>query len=131
MPNRGGVVLGNYIVDATDNGAGNDKWTSTTVQSYTVPANRTWWLYGGSVKRDVDTGTGTLDVSVFDASNHLIQILDQAAHATGTTPYPDVTYTGYLQFPLPMPAGWYVKIVIGEAQGAAAAATCWITETQG
>jgi hypothetical protein len=131
MPNQGGVVMSNYIVDATDNAADNTKWTSTTVQSYTVPSGRHWWLYGGSVNRDADTGTATLDVSLYDAAGNLVQILDQAAHATGTTPYPDVTYTGYLQFPLPMAAGWYVKITVGEAQGAGATATCYITETQG
>ena len=126
-----GVVQSNYIVDATDNAATNAKWTSTTVQSYTVPSGRTWYLYGGSVTRDTATGTATLNVSIFDAADNLVQILDIAADATGTTPYPDVTYTGYLQFPLPMPAGWYVKIVIGEAQGAAAAATCYVAESVG
>jgi len=127
---REGIPLSNYIVDATDNGAGNDKWTSTTVQSYTVPSGKRWALFGGNVTRDTATGTATLDVSLYDAADNLVQILDQAADATGTTAFPDVTYTGYLQFPLPMSAGWYVKITIGEAQGAAAAAVCYVVEMQ-
>ena len=128
---REGVILDNYIIDATDPGAGNDKWTSTTVQSYTVPTGRRWALQGGSVKRDTQTGTATLDVSIFNAADKLIQILSQEANAAATTPYPDVTFTGYLQFPLPMAAGWYVKVVVGEAQGAAATATCVVRELQG
>ena len=131
MPNQGGVVKSNYIEDATDNAADNTKWTSTTVQSYTVPSGRHWWLYGGNVNRDADTGTATLDVSLYDAADNLVLILDQAAHATGTTPYPDPTYSGYINFPVPMGTGWYVKITVGEAQGAGAAATCMVEEIFG
>jgi hypothetical protein len=28
------IMVDNFIIDATDTGAGNDKWTSTTVQTY-------------------------------------------------------------------------------------------------
>jgi hypothetical protein len=125
---REGAILSNYIVDATDNGAGNDKWTSTTVQSYTVPTGSRWFLYGGIVKRDVNTGTATLAVELYNAAAKLILSLDTAVAATGTTTYPDTTYTGDIMFPIPMAAGWYVKITIGEAQGAAAAATCMVRE---
>ena len=126
-----GVLIDNYIVDATDNGAGNDKWTSTTVQTYTVPVNRRWALDGGTVTRDTSTGTATLDVSIFNAADKLLLILDQAADATGTTPFPDPTFTGERIFPFIMSAGWYVKVVIGEAQGAAAAATCVVRDVRG
>ena len=126
-----GVVLSNYIEDATDNAATNAKWTSTTVQSYTVPDNRRWLLHGGVVTRDADTGTATLDVSLYDAADNLVLILDQAAHATGTTSYPDPTYSGYINFPVLMGTGWYVKITVGEAQGAGAAATCMVEEIFG
>ena len=128
MSIREGVLIDNYIVDTGDLGAGNDKWTSTTVQTYTVPDNRRWALDGGTVTRDTSTGTATLDVSIFNAADKLILILDQAADATGTTPYPDATFTGARNFPFIMSAGWYVKVVIGEAQGAAAAATCCVRE---
>ena len=128
MTTRGGEVKSLYIVDATDNGAGNDKWTSTTIQSYTVPDAKRWYLYGGTVTRDTATGTATLDVSLYDPDDNLVLILDQAANGTGITTYPDATYTGELNFPLPMNPGWYVKITIGEAQGAAAAATCHVLQ---
>ena len=128
MSIREGVLIDNYIVDTGDLGAGNDKWTSTTVQTYTVPANRRWALDGGTVTRDTSTGTATLDVSIFNAADKLILILDQAADATGITPYPDTTYTGERKFPIMMGPGWYVKVTIGEAQAGAAAATCCVRE---
>ena len=34
------VILANYIVDTGDTGAGNDKWTNTTTQTYTVPTGK-------------------------------------------------------------------------------------------
>jgi hypothetical protein len=126
-----GVLLDNYIVDATDNAATNAKWTSTTEQEYTVPAGRRWALDGGTVTRDANTGTATLDVSVYNADDKLVLILDQAIAGTGTDAYPDPTYTGYRNFPLIMGPGWYVKITIGEAQGAGAAATCCVREVLG
>jgi hypothetical protein len=126
-----GTILSNYIVDATDNAATNAKWTSTTVQNYTVPAGCRWFLTGGYVTRDTNTGTATLTVDVYDAATNLVLHLDEAVAGTGTTTYPDPTYTGYINFPLPMGAGWYVNITIGEAQGAAAAATCMVREVHG
>lgn len=98
------------------------------MQTYTVPSGRRWALYGGVVTRDANTGTATLDVSLYDAAGHLVMVLDQAIAGTGTDSYPDPTYTGYLNFPLIMNAGWYVLITIGEAQGATAAATCYVLE---
>ncbi len=124
-------LLDNYIVDATDNAATNLKWTSTTVQSYTVPAGKRWLLYGGQVTRDVQTGTATLEVDVFNDADKPVLHLDTRANATGTTPYPVVTYVGDVIFPFPMDVDWYVKVVVGEAQDAAAAATCVVLEVPG
>lgn len=121
-------IIENYIVDATDNGAGNDKWTSTTVQSYTVPTGKVWMLYGGIVIRDTSTGTATLLVQVFNAANKLLLQLDTQADAAATTSYPNTTSTAGFRFPMKLKAGWYVKITIGEAQGAAASATCIVDE---
>ena len=117
-------MIDNYIIDATDNGAGNDKWTSTTVQTYTVPTGKVWMLYGGVVNRDVQTGTATLLVDVYNAADKLILRLDTQANATGITAYPNVTSTAAFKFPMKLTAGMYVKITIGEAQDAAAFASC-------
>jgi len=125
---RTGVPVENYIVDATDNGATNAKWTSTTVQSYTVPSEKVWYLYGGHVNRDTSTGTATLLVDVYNDGDKLVMRLDSQADATGVTGYPNATYCGGIIFPIPMEEGWYVKITIGEAQGAAATATCYVIE---
>ena len=123
-----GPLVENYIVDATDNAATNLKWTSTTVQSYTVPANKRWVLFGGHVNRDVQTGTATLLVDVYNESDKLILRLDTQANATGTTGYPNATSAAAFVFPMPMDAGWYVKITIGEAQDTAATASCVVLE---
>ena len=125
---REGVVLSHYIVNTGVTDPGNGAWDSTTVQTYTVPDGRRWALEGGTVTRDTATGTATLDVSVYDATPNIVAILDQAADATGTTSYPDPTYCGYRNFPMILPAGWTVVITIGQAQGAAAAATCHVRE---
>lgn len=124
----GAPILENYIVDATSNGAGNDKWTSTTVQSYTVPARKVWMLYGGHVKRDTQTGTATLLVQVFNAADKLLLQLDTQANAAATTSYPNTASTAGFRFPMKLKAGWYVKITVGEAQGANASATCIVDE---
>jgi len=121
-------LVENYIVDATDNAATNLKWTSTTVQSYTVPTGKRWLLFGGHVKRDTQTGTATLLVDVYNESDKLILRLDTQANAIATTGYPNATSAAAFVFPMPMEAGWYVKITVGEAQGAAAAASCIVLE---
>ena len=121
-----GTKVDNYIVDTGDLGAGNDKWTSTTEQTYTVPANKRWLLYGGQVTRDTATGTATLIVNLTDGTNILMNLATEA-DATGTTsliadvPTPQV-------WPIIMDAADAITIVIGEAQGAAAAATCVVLE---
>jgi len=122
------VLNEQYIVDATDNAATNLKWTSTTAQEYTVPAGKRWFLFGGQITRDVATGTATVEVDIYNDADKPVLHLDTRANGTGTTPYPVSTYTGSTVWPFPMDAGWYVKILIGEAQDAAAAATCCVIE---
>ena len=123
-----GVPKEHYIADATDNGAGNDKWTSTTVQSYTVPTGFVWYLYGGHVNRDTSTGTATLVIDVYNDSDELVMRLDSQADASGITGYPNSTYVSGLRFPIFLEADWYVKITIGEAQGGSATASCFVIE---
>ena len=120
------TILENYIVDTGDLGAGNDKWTSTTVQSWTVPAGKMWWFYGGSVKNNVDA---TVTVDIYnDADKIVLGLASIAVPGAGVrVQYPD-SDIGYVQRPVPMEAGWYVKLVMGAAQGAAAEATCLVHE---
>lgn len=118
-----------YIEDATDNGATNAKWTSTTEQEYTVPAGKRWLVLAGSVTRDANE---TLAVYFKDASDKLILQLISEGAATG--------YCGFFSdgantlmrhkfpFPLVMDAGEYIHIVAGGAQGAGAKASLVVLE---
>ena len=116
----------NYIIDTGDLAATNLKWTSTTVQTYEVPASKRWLLYGGVVTRDTSTGTATLVVNLTDGTNVLMNLATEA-DATGTTSLlADIP--GDYVMPLIMDAGDQVVITFGEAQGAAAAATCVVLE---
>ena len=126
---RGGLPLSNYIVDCTDLGAGNDKWTSTTVQTWTVPANKTWWFIGGSVKNSADA---TVTCDIHDAADKIVYGLCSIAApgATVRVQYPD-SDIAYVHRPIPMATGWYVKLTMGAAQGAAAEATCSVVEFLG
>lgn len=119
-------LVTNYIVDATDNGAGNDKWTSTTVQTYTVPSGKRWLLWGGAVTRDTATGTATLVVNLTDGTNTLMNLATEA-DGTGETSLTADVPTNFT-FPIIMDAGWTVTVTVGEAQGAGAKATCVVTE---
>lgn len=121
-----GKLVENYIIDTGDTGAGNDKWTSTTVQSYTVPASKRWLLYGGVVHTDANA---TVDVVLYnDADKTLLYLADHAAAgAAAYEEFPVGTQVPTV-FPIPMEAGWYVKITCGAAQGAAAEATCLVLE---
>jgi len=125
---REGTVLSNYIVDATDLGAGNDKWTSTTVQTWTVPAGRMWHFLGGSVKNSVDA---TVTVDMYDANGKVAYgICSIAAPGIGArVQYPD-SDIGYVHRPIQMGPGWALKLTMGAAQGAAAEATCCVVEVQ-
>jgi len=113
----------NYIVDATDNGAGNDKWTSTTVQTYTVPAGAYWLIWGGIVTRDA---AETLVVTFTDGTNTLMTLASEGAAAATTSIFADLP-TNYT-LPLIAQAGYTVVITCGGAQGAGAKATCVVTE---
>ena len=126
---RGGVIVDNFIIDATDNAATNAKWTSTTVQDWTVPAGRTWYFYGGSVKNSVDH---TVTVAIYNAADKIVYgIASIAAPGAGVrVQYPD-TDIGQVQLPIPMATGWYIKLTMGAAQGAAAEATCQVIEFLG
>ena len=120
------AITPNYIVNTGSLGAGNDKWTSTTVQTYTVPAGKVWLLWGGQVTRDTATGTATLVVNLTDGTNILMNVATEA-NATGQTSLL-ADLPGDFVMPIIMPAGYTIVITVGEAQGAAAAATCVVTE---
>ena len=113
----------NYIVDATDNGAGNDKWTSTTVQTYTVPAATYWLLWGGQVTRDA---AETLVVNLTDGTNTIMNLATEGAAASQTSLLADLP--GNYHMPMILPAAYTIVITAGGAQGAGAKATCVVTE---
>jgi len=119
----GHPLVTNYIVDATDNAATNAKWTSTTVQTYTVPAGKRWFLWGGQVTRDANE---TLVVNLTDGTN-IIMNLATAAAGTGQTDLLE-DLPGNFVMPLIMEPGWTVVITCGGAQGAGAKATCVVSE---
>jgi len=113
----------NYIVDATDNAGTNAKWTSTTVQTYTVPAATYWLLWGGQVTRDANE---TLTVNLTDGTNTIMNLATEAAGTGQTDLLADLP--GNYHMPMILPAGYEVVITAGGAQGAGAKATCVVTE---
>jgi len=117
------AITTNYIVDATDNAADNTKWTSTTVQTYTVPAATYWLLWGGQVTRDANE---TLVVNLTDGTNTIMNLATAAAGTGQTDLLEDLP--GKYQMPMVLPAGYEVVITCGGAQGAGAKATCVVTE---
>jgi len=116
-------ITTNYIVDTGSLGAGNDKWTSTTVQTYTVPAGTYWILWGGQVTRDA---AETLVVNLTDGTNTIMNLATAGA-ATGQTDLLE-DLPGNYTMPMILPAGYTVVITCGGAQGAGAEATCVVTE---
>lgn len=116
-------ITTNYIVDATDNAATNAKFTSTTRQSYTVPAGVYWILWGGQVTRDANE---TLLVDLNDGTNIIMNLATEAG-ATGQTDLL-ADLPGNYHMPMILPAGYIVDITFGGAQGAGAKATCVVTE---
>jgi hypothetical protein len=124
-----GVVVDNFIIDATDTGAGNDKWTSTTVQTWTVPANRRWQVLGGTVLNSADA---TVTVIIQNTTpKTILQLASIAAPGVGVrVQWPD-SDIGYVHRPITIPAGWSVKLTMGAAQGATAEASCLVLETMG
>jgi len=121
-----GKKIDNYIVDATDNAATNAKWTSTTVQEFTVPAGKRWFLFGGTVTTDANN---TVIVTVTDGTNTLMTLASHAAQI-GEVWYPEADNVGNIVFPLPLDAGDEVLITCGGAQGAGAKATCLVVEVE-
>ena len=116
-------LVTNYIVDATDNGAGNDKWTSTTVQTYTVPNGKRWLLWGGQVTRDANE---TLVVNLTDGTNTLMNLATEAAGTGQTDLLADLP--GNFVLPIIMEPAWTIVITAGGAQGAGAKAAALVTE---
>lgn len=118
-----------YIEDATDTGTGNDKFDSTTLQEYEVPAGKRWLLLGGVVVIDANA---TCTVSIMDRSDKLIRRIIAQTATTGTVPYPStnssVTYEGGVAWPHILDEGEYVQILFGAAQGAGASASCQVIE---
>ena len=126
MVTRGGTVVSNFIIDATDVAATNAKWTSTTVQTWTVPAGKRWWFIGGSVKNSADA---TVTVDIYDkAAKVMFGVCSIAAPGIGVrVQYPD-SDIGYVHRPIPLDPGMAVKLTMGAAQGATAEATCVVLE---
>ena len=96
------VVLDNYIEDATDNGAGNDKWTSTTVQTYTVPSGHNWLIYGGQVTRDANE---TLVVILQNDTPKTLMTLATEGAGTGEVGIFENLDANQM-LPIQMKAGW-------------------------
>ena len=95
--------------------------------SFTVPADKRWYVYGGTVERDQ---SAALDVAFYDADDHLIMALSQVA--AGTTKiswgFAATAVLNILNAPLPLDAGSYVKYTWGAAQ-TTPEVTCYIMET--
>ena len=113
-------MVTNYIVDATDHAADNTKWTSTTVQTYTVPAGKRWFLICGSVFL---SDNATCVVTMTDGTNTLGLMASHAA-TTGWVEYPEFQHPhDHILDP-----GWTIVITAGVAQGATAKASCIVYE---
>ena len=121
-----GRIRDYYVVDATDAAAGNLKWDSTTVMTWTVPDNFRWYFIGGTVLNSVDA---TVTVDMYDASDKVIYGLASIAAPGAATrvQFPD-SDIGYVHRPIPMGPGMYVKMTMGAAQGAAAEANILVIE---
>jgi hypothetical protein len=123
-------MVDNFIIDATDTAATNAKWTSTTEQTWTVPAGKRWLFWGGSVLNSADA---TVTCIIQNATPKTVMQLcsiaapGAAVGAAVRVQYPD-SDINYINLPIPMDTGWSVKLTMGAAQGAAAEATCLVTE---
>ena len=124
-----GIIKDFYVVDATDAAAGNAKWDSTTVMTWTVPAGYRWDFIGGTVLNSVDA---TVTVILQNATPKTIyQLASIAAPGAATrVQFPD-SDIGYVHRPIPMYAGWSVQMTMGAAQGAAAEANICVIEYRG
>lgn len=113
-----------YIVNATDNDATNAKWTSTTIQTYTVPADHRWILLSSFVLLDVSS---TLTIYIKDTAGAFIDYLATYSAGTGAKGYPLSSVTGGYG-PYILDAGESVYVQCGTAQGAGAKASCVVLE---
>jgi hypothetical protein len=123
-----GRIRDYYIVDATDAAAGNLKWDSTTVMTWTVPTNFRWYFIGGTVKNSADA---TVTVIVQNATpKEVYQLASIAAPGIGVrVQFPD-SDIAYVHRPIPLAAGWSIKMTMGAAQGAAAEANIHVIEVR-
>lgn len=121
--------VNNYITDATDVGAGNLKFDSTTEATFTVPAGKRWFLIAGSMNRDANTWAV---VDFYDSADKNIMRLAECSPATGRTGYPNNSAVnameGHKAIPMILDAGEYIKLTFGAAQGAGANASCLVLE---
>ena len=126
---KGYIFKDMYIVDAGDTGTGNDKWDSTTVMEWEVPSGKKWLFIGGTVKNSADA---TVTVDLYDSADKVVFGLASIAApgAAARVQFPD-SDIGYVHRPIPMAEGWYVKMTMGAAQGAAAEANCLVLEWSG
>ena len=124
-----GTIKDFYIVDATDAAAGNAKWDSTTVMTWTVPEGHRWDFIGGTVKNSAD---GTVDVIMQNATPKTIYGLASIAApgATVRVQFPD-SDIGSVHRPIPMFEEWSIEMTMGAAQGAAAEANICVIEYRG
>lgn len=113
--------VNNYIVDATDNAAGNLKFDSTTVQTYTVPSGKRWIILYGTFNR---SDSGTLTIYGYDSADKVICQFAVESAATGYSDWPTAPAKG----PFILDEDEYILITAGVAQGATAAASCVVLE---
>ncbi len=123
--------VNNYIIDATDTGTGNDKWESSTLQEWTVPADKRWILLYGVLSRE---NSSTSTCLILDSSGGVIGKIHDMSAGTGVTPLIPVGFATreHLQQgqmgQLILDAGEQVQLTLGTAQGSAAYASLVVLE---
>ena len=124
-----GTIKDFYIVDTGTLDPGNGAWDSTTVMTWTVPAGKRWDFIGGTVKNSADA---TVVVIVQNAASKVIYQLASIAApgATVRVQFPDADIA-FVHRPIPLYAGWSVKMTMGAAQGAAAECNIQVVEMRG
>ena len=115
------VPQSNYEVDATGTTA---LWPDTTHYTAIVPAGKIWWFWGGYQDGSVN---GTVVGTIKDGSDNILFVILSEADATVAIGYPDPALVN-VNMPIPMLAGWYLELLYQNAQGAAAYASCVVTE---
>jgi len=121
--------VNNFVEDATDHGAGNLKWDSTTVCTLTVPDGKRWYLIGGTTYRDQ---AATVSVIVYDNDDKPILPLMYDSAGTGRRGFPHSdAYSASEAFkaiPCILDQGEYIKFEFGAAQDAVAYVTALVME---